>query len=261
MSRLLTSIVLIPSAAYMMIWGPRWLFIVAAIALACACFHEYRGLAKGFGLNVNIVAGYGLGVALLLAGAEYLPLLVLSGLLALTVATFTADLKDSLTASGALLLGLTYVFAAWRAGIELRALNVYWLVFAVTINWAGDTMAFFVGKAIGKHKLAPRISPAKSWEGATASLVASCLYGTVLLHYLIPSVEMPYAVLLSAAANVAGQLGDLAESALKRGAGVKDSGRFLPGHGGWLDRLDSSLFSMPVVYVLVKLASQSLAKN
>ena len=254
MSRLLTALVLIPIAAYVMVWGPSWLFLLVASGLAFACFHEYRGLVRGFGLNVNVVLGYGLGAGILLAGAAYMPLLLLVGLLAMTVAAFTDDLKQSLTQAGALLLGLSYVFAAWRAGIELRTLSVYWMVFAVTINWAGDTMAYFVGRAIGKHKLAPRISPGKSWEGAIASLVASCIYGIVLLHYLLPAVDLPHALALAVASNVAGQMGDLAESALKRGAGVKDSGTSLPGHGGWLDRLDSSLFSMPVVFVLVTLA-------
>ena len=254
MNRFLTSLILVPSAAYVMVWGPQWLFLIVASTLAFACFHEYRGLARGFGLNVNVAAGYAIGAGLLLAPSEYTPLLLLIGLLAMTVAAFAEDLKQSLPQAGALLLGLAYVFAAWRAGIELRAMHAYWMLFAITINWAGDTMAFFVGRAIGKHKLAPRISPGKSWEGAIASLTASCLYGIAMLHYLMPTLSMPYALLLAMAANIAGQLGDLAESALKRGAGVKDSGTFIPGHGGWLDRLDSSLFSMPLVYVLVKLA-------
>lgn len=254
MNRLLTSLVLVPSAAYVMIWGPGWLFVLVAAALAFACFHEYRGLATGFGLHTNVVAGYGIGAAMLGCPAAYAPLLLPAGLLIMTIAAFGEDLKKSIPEAGAMLLGLVYVFASWRAGIELRLMNVYWMVFAVTINWAGDTAAYFVGKAIGKHKLAPRISPGKSWEGAIASLVASCLYGTVLLHFVLPAVELPYALLLAAAANIAGQVGDLCESAMKRGAGVKDSGTFLPGHGGWLDRLDSSLFSMPVVFVLVKLA-------
>ncbi len=254
MNRLLTSLVLIPSAAYVMIWGPQWLFLLVASALAFACFHEYRGLARGFGLNMNVVAGYGIGSALLLCTVQFIPLLLLAGMLVMTLAAFGEDLKKSMPEAGAMLLGLIYVFASWRAGIELRAMNVYWMVFAITINWMGDTAAYFVGKAIGKHKLAPRISPGKSWEGAIASLVASCLYGPALLHYFMPEVEWPYALLLAMAANIAGQVGDLAESALKRGADVKDSGTFLPGHGGWLDRLDSSLFSMPVVFVLVKLS-------
>ena len=254
MSRLLTSLVLVPSAGYVIAWGPQWLFLIVASVLAFACFHEFRGLAKGFGLPVNPIAGYLLGSALLLVGGAYTSLLPLVGILVLSIATFGDDLKKSVPMAGALFVGLVYVFAAWRAGMELRAMNAYWMLFAVTINWAGDTMAYFAGRAFGKHKLAPTISPGKSWEGAIASLIASCAYGVALLHYLLPGVGLHYGLLLAACANMAGQVGDLAESAMKRGAGVKDSGSFLPGHGGWLDRLDSSLFSMPVVYALVKFA-------
>jgi len=254
MKRLLTSLVLIPAAAYVMIWGPAWLFLLVASALAFGCFHEFRNLANGFGLPINSIAGYGLGASMLFVTGPYVNLLPLAGVIVLSLATFSGDLKKSMPQAGALLVGLVYVFGAWRAGIELRTLNVYWMLFAVSLNWAGDTMAYFAGRALGKHKLAPAISPGKSWEGAIASTLASCAYGATLLHYLMPNVDLSYALLLSAVANIAGQVGDLAESAFKRGAGVKDSGTFLPGHGGWLDRLDSSLFSMPVVYALVKLA-------
>src|SRR5258708_5306395 len=126
MNRMLTSLVLIPTAGYVMIWGPPWLFLVVASSLAFACFHEYRGLANGFGLAVNPIAGYGLGAALLLIGGAYSFLLPLIGVLAISIATFGDDLKKSLPRSGALFGGLIYVFAAWRAGIELRAMNVYW---------------------------------------------------------------------------------------------------------------------------------------
>jgi phosphatidate cytidylyltransferase len=91
------------------------------------------------------------------------------------------------------------------------------------------------------------VSPAKSWEGAIASTAASVLFGIVYLGWALPEVTLAQRILAAFAGNAAGQIGDLAESALKRGAGVKDSGTMLPGHGGWLDRLDSTLFSIPVV--------------
>ncbi len=97
----------------------------------------------------------------------------------------------------------------------------------------------------------PRISPGKSWEGSIASIAASIGFAVLYLTRLIPSVGMGQAVLLGAAGNVAGQIGDLAESSMKRGAGVKDSGNMLPGHGGWLDRVDSALFAMPVICALL----------
>jgi phosphatidate cytidylyltransferase len=106
---------------------------------------------------------------------------------------------------------------------------------------------------VGKRKLAPRISPGKSVEGAVASVLLASAFGVVFVHYLLPATPWMVALGVSVAGNVAGQIGDLAESALKRGAGVKDSGTLLPGHGGWLDRLDSSLFSMPITLFVLTL--------
>jgi phosphatidate cytidylyltransferase len=109
-----------------------------------------------------------------------------------------------------------------------------------------------VGRAIGKHKLAPSVSPGKSWEGAVASVFGSILFGVLYVGHFVPQIPIWQVALIAGVANVAGQFGDLAESALKRGAGLKDSGTLLPGHGGFLDRLDSSLFALPVVYALYR---------
>jgi phosphatidate cytidylyltransferase len=126
-------------------------------------------------------------------------------------------------------------------------------MYALLLNWAGDSGAYFVGRKFGNHKLASRVSPKKSWEGAVASVATSVLIAGAYLVRAVPGVSVVAAVVLTAVANSAGQLGDLAESAIKRGAGVKDSGAMLPGHGGFLDRVDSTLFAMPVVYAYLKL--------
>jgi len=135
----------------------------------------------------------------------------------------------------------------------LRDISPYWLLFAMAINWVGDTGAYYVGKNIGMHKLADRISPGKSWEGAVASVVVAIVFGVAYIHHFFPQMSLVEAMALPLLANISGQIGDLAESALKRGAGVKDSGTLLPGHGGMLDRVDSTLFTMPVVYVYLRL--------
>jgi phosphatidate cytidylyltransferase len=101
--------------------------------------------------------------------------------------------------------------------------------------------------------MAPRVSPQKTWEGAAGSVVGGVIAGGVYAHFLLPAVRIEYVLALGVAGNIAGQIGDLCESALKRGAGVKDSGSSLPGHGGWLDRIDASLFSIPTVYAAVAL--------
>jgi len=145
-------------------------------------------------------------------------------------------------------MGILYVFGSWRFARDLHNRNAHWLLYALLVNWAGDIGAYYVGRAFGTHKLAERISPNKTWEGAIGSLAASSLLAGAYLVRFVPGVAIGQAIGLTLAVNAAGQLGDLSESAMKRGAGVKDSGALLPGHGGILDRVDSTLFSLPVVY-------------
>jgi phosphatidate cytidylyltransferase len=137
--------------------------------------------------------------------------------------------------------------------MPLRQANRHWLMYALLLNWAGDSGAYYIGRAFGRHKMAPRVSPKKSWEGAAASVATSVLVGGAYLFRFIPGMTVASAIGLTVAANAAGQLGDLAESAIKRGASVKDSSAILPGHGGFLDRVDSTLFTLPVIYLWVKL--------
>ncbi len=147
---------------------------------------------------------------------------------------------------------MVYIFGAWRCAIGLREINPHWLMIALLVSWAGDTAALYVGRAFGRHKFAPRVSPGKTWEGCLGSVAGGTLAAAIYAHYLIAAAPIAAVLGLAAAANIAGQVGDLCESALKRGAGVKDSGSSLPGHGGWLDRIDSTLFSVPVVYAVLK---------
>jgi phosphatidate cytidylyltransferase len=182
------------------------------------------------------------------------PLLVITGTVLLAMMlSLRGDLAHALPGAAAFVCGVVYIFGAWRCALELRALNPHWLMVAVLVSWAGDTAALYIGRAFGKHKLAPQASPSKTWEGAAGSVAGGTLAAVVYAHYLIPSAPLVGVAALGAAANMAGQLGDLCESAFKRGAGVKDSGTTLPGHGGWLDRIDSSLFSVPVTYGVLHL--------
>ena len=148
--------------------------------------------------------------------------------------------------------GAIYIGGAWVCAFRLRIVNPHWLLFAFLLCWAGDTAAYYVGKNFGRHKLAPKISPGKTWEGAVASVAGGVLAGAIYAHYLIPAAPLGLVVIFGAAGNIAGQIGDLVESAYKRWGGVKDSGSSLPGHGGWLDRIDSSLLSVPMVYAIVR---------
>ena len=248
MKRLLTAGLLIPPAIYLIFWAHPLLFLAAQAALALLCYHEYRRLVAAHGFNTAGPFGYAAGLVILRAPDSELLLVALLVLLALILSLRSSNLAHVLPQSGALILGVVYIFCPWRFAGGLREASPHWLLFALVLNWVGDVAAYYVGRTVGRHKLAPRLSPAKTWEGATASMAASVLFGAFYLPAFIPSVSVFEAIALTAVANVAGQLGDISESAIKRGAGVKDSGTLLPGHGGLLDRVDSSLFSLPVVY-------------
>ena len=244
MTRILTALLLVPLALYGTFWAPQPVFIGIVAAVALLCFHEYAGIAAAHGLERPGLLAAAAGVLVLLNPQP----LVLAAIALLAVALRAGNLASMLPGAAASVLGVIYVFGAWRSAIDLRALSPWWLLFALAINWVGDIAAYYTGRTIGRHKMAPRVSPAKSWEGAAGSMIAAVLFGLAFRPWL--GAGLPEMIALSVAGNVAGQVGDLAESAMKRGAGVKDSGTTLPGHGGWLDRLDSSLFSMPVVYWL-----------
>jgi phosphatidate cytidylyltransferase len=173
--------------------------------------------------------------------------LVITGLVAM-ILSLRRDSDTALPGAAVFVVGVVYIFGAWRCAVELRALNAHWLMIAVLVSWAGDTAAMYVGRAFGKRKLAPEVSPSKTWEGAVGSVAGGTLAAMIYAHYLIAAAPIGAVAAVGATANIAGQVGDLCESAFKRGAGVKDSGTTLPGHGGWLDRIDSSLFSVPVTY-------------
>jgi phosphatidate cytidylyltransferase len=177
-------------------------------------------------------------------------LVFLIGLTILTLATHR-PLVEALPAAGIsssalLLVALPLTFAVRLHGVSL--VGPYLLFFALVITWAGDTSAYFVGRAIGRHPFAPHLSPKKTWEGAVASFLGSIL--VALLAKQIGKVNMTAAHMMGMAAtcNIGGQMGDLLESAYKRSAGVKDSGAMLPGHGGILDRIDALILAIPVVW-------------
>lgn len=152
------------------------------------------------------------------------------------------------------LLGLLYVVAGFSHLLLLRNLeNGFWLILYVfIIVWATDSGAYFFGIYLGKHKLAPEISPNKTWEGFFGGL-ASSFIGAYFFTLLVPLPQSAVLLCLAPLVSVGGQLGDLFESALKRFADVKDSGRLLPGHGGFLDRFDSALWAFPLTYQLLVL--------
>jgi phosphatidate cytidylyltransferase len=149
-----------------------------------------------------------------------------------------------ISASGFILIAFPLSYAVGLHGWPLQGPPL--LLFAMVIVWVGDTAAYFVGRSIGKHFLAPHLSPKKTWEGTVASFLGSLIVALIFARFM--TVPVAHLLGMAAVGNVAGQVGDLLESAYKRSAGIKDSGSILPGHGGVLDRIDALILAIPVVW-------------
>jgi CDP-diglyceride synthetase len=174
----------------------------------------------------------------------------LMGIAVVTLAT-RRPLVEALPAAGIsssalLLIALPLTYAIRLHGVSLA--GKWLLLFAMVITWIGDTVAYFVGRAIGRRPFAPHLSPKKTWEGAVGSFAGSLLVAWAMAYLGRVNVATVHVLGMAAAGNVAGQMGDLLESAYKRSAGVKDSGALLPGHGGILDRIDALILTFPVVW-------------
>jgi phosphatidate cytidylyltransferase len=248
MKRVLTALVLIPIVVWVTLSADQWIFLGVVAAVACLCYREYDVIAGSFGFGRPGIIGYGAGLCLLVWWDVPWMLIVGLAIVALVLGMRSADLSHSLPRAAFLVMGVVYIFGCWKCARPIREVNPHWLLYGLALNWIGDTGAYIFGRLLGKHKLAPQISPNKSWEGAVASVIFSVGFGVAYLTRFVPGVPMPVMIGLTVAANIAGQIGDLAESAMKRGANLKDSGGILPGHGGFLDRVDSTLFALPVIY-------------
>jgi phosphatidate cytidylyltransferase len=186
------------------------------------------------------------------------PSLFLLFVLGLTVLTlFTRrPLVESLPSAGIsssalLLVAFPLSYAARLHGIPQQGPRL--LLFALAIIWAADTVAYFFGRSFGKHPLAPHISPKKTWEGSICGLLGSLLVAYAFHFWL--TIPLPHLLVMAVLGNIAGQMGDLLESAYKRSAGVKDSGGLLPGHGGILDRIDALILCIPVIWYYLVLVN------
>ncbi|HHW14355.1 MAG TPA: phosphatidate cytidylyltransferase [Firmicutes bacterium] len=232
------------------------LFQGAVAFVSAVMLWEYRRLAAAGGgaptLSVLLAAGVGTavltGVGRLqaVAGLLFLALAVEAGL-----GLIRFPEGGFLRRLGALAFGAVYVGVPLGLWIRLRTGSFWLLAAGFILIWANDVFAYAVGVNLGRHRLAPRVSPKKSVEGAVGGLVAAGIAAIVVRSWL--GLGPGRALGVGLAVALAGQVGDLVESALKREAGLKDSGRILPGHGGFLDRFDSSLLGFPVLYFLVRL--------
>ncbi len=272
MKRILTAIVLITLVAALIFFGKMWMVTLAAALVAGLAAMEFRGFAEAGGCPIPLWWAIS-AVFLFFLATFYRPVDTISvvafvTLVLFAVAAFRMSLERVLwqTSVGLLML----VYTAYPLTLIPQILNeengTALLLFLFICVWSGDIAALYIGKRFGKRKFAPRLSPNKTWEGAIASIVASCLFGMSLIllgdwltqqnsSFTKLHTSEPWWVflILAAVLNAAAQFGDLLESALKRGAGVKDSGTMLPGHGGMLDRIDALLVAAPVLWFVIVL--------
>jgi phosphatidate cytidylyltransferase len=289
LKRIATAVVLIPIVLALILRAPVALLALVAGVVALLAIHEFLKLTESYGVELMgwptyLFAGLlfltlavsARGEKPLLSTGQFLVTLGFAAAVApfifLVRAMSKEDLRSGYPAAAASVFAFAYIAMPLGMLVQLRqhAAGAFYLLYLLLVVWAGDIFAYFVGKTIGRHRMAPRISPKKTWEGAAASLIASVAVGWLLFGHAEPiswallrwglierrdgifsleqSAMMPL-ILLTIVLNIAAQLGDLVESLIKRGAGVKDSGAILPGHGGMLDRIDALLFATPVLWL------------
>jgi phosphatidate cytidylyltransferase len=286
--RIGTALVLIPLVLLLVLKAPLYVLAIVAGAVALLAIAELLRLVTHYAVQPMEPATYAFValffVFVIFASANRTPLVEITAMLYglavaaavapfvfLTIAMRRADLASGYPAAAASSFAFAYIAIPMALLVQIRQqpAGALWTIYTLLAVWAGDILAYFVGKSIGRHRMSPEISPKKTWEGAVASILASVIIGTLWIQHALGissallraglierrdgmfGLEQPPLwpiILLSAGVNIAAQLGDLVESLIKRGAGVKDSGTVLPGHGGMLDRIDAMLFAVPVVW-------------
>jgi phosphatidate cytidylyltransferase len=286
--RVATAVVLIPLVLLLVLKAPFYVLALVAGAAALLAIADFLKLVTHYGVQPMGPATYAFValffVFVIVVSTNRTPLvettamvfgtaltIALAPFVFLTLAMRRSNLASGYPAAAASVFAFAYIAIPMALLVEIREqpAGAIWTIYTLLAVWAGDIFAYFVGKSLGRHRMSPEISPKKTWEGAVASIMASVIVGTLWMQHapgisaallrigLIErrdgmfGLEQPQLwpiILLSAVVNIAAQLGDLVESLIKRGAGAKDSGTILPGHGGMLDRIDAMLFAVPVLW-------------
>ncbi len=288
LKRIATAVVLIPIVLVLILRAPVPVLAAVAGIVALLTIYEFLKLTESYGVQplrwptylftglfFLVVAISARGETPLASSGKFLVVLAFAAAIApflfLTIVMRRGELSSGYPAAAASVFAFTYIALPMGMLVQLReqAAGAIYLLYLLLVVWAGDIFAYFVGKSVGRHLMSSRVSPKKTWEGAAASMIASIAVGWLLFRHAEPissallryglitrpggmyGLEIPDmgpVILLTIVLNIAAQLGDLVESLIKRGAGVKDSGAILPGHGGMFDRIDALLFAAPVLW-------------
>jgi len=269
LARVLTAVVVLPFLiASILIPWLKWLFVAMTGAAMALGLFEFYVLSKRLQIKPDTGAGFLGATAIFVICLFFNDLSLNLLLIQLTLIVLTAGVliaaalrgqafDKMIVSSGATILGVLYVaflgshLLSLRVGFQ-QVLAAHLLSFFFLVLMGADAGAYYVGRAFGKHKLAPQISPGKTWEGVVGGVVASLVMAAVSHYWFFRDLPLKFALPLAFLMTVVGILGDLTESALKRGAGAKDAANILPGHGGILDRLDSLLFNAPLIYYFAR---------
>ena len=262
--RILTACIGIPIAVYVINYG-EWLFATAILVLTLLAWHEFYTMLKNKGISVFYTLGILMNIFILgcawLGNSQELIIVIFASTMLALLKIVTSGTKFTVVDAAFSLLGISYIGMSFAHLILLRytdnslyimtsggQLSVgaayVWLAFVGT--WASDTFAYFIGTYFGRHKLCPMISPKKTIEGVIGGMLGSVI--AIVVLGILFKLPVSHSTIMGILVGIAAPVGDLVESAIKRFAGVKDSGQILPGHGGILDRFDSILFTVPAIY-------------
>ncbi len=260
MTRVLSGVLAIPIVLGIVLYGSEWLFFALIAAAVLVGIFEYFAMTDRVGVEGYPVVAALLSLLLLFCfklEGRYLQEWGVVTFLALFIAWGIKDknIKVAVDQISYTLLGIFYVAGLSGYFISIHGLEngKLWIVFLFLITWLGDSAAYYGGRKFGKRPLAPTISPGKTIEGSLFGLLGSLVGGVIATLTFLQEVSALHCLLAAIICGIIGQLGDLAESTLKRYTGVKDSGKLMPGHGGVLDRIDSLLFAGPVFYIYYRL--------
>jgi phosphatidate cytidylyltransferase len=263
--RIATSLLLLPLVLWLLALGGLPFALLISFAAAGCALELNRLFARGHPhrpeehhrvLTFSAAASIAAAFLLPLLAQVQVPFLsvkvVFAGLVIASFADalfFESEIGRTPTQVGIAVLGAAYPGLLLSALVRLRQLDrgEYWILLALVVTWFNDTGAYFAGRAFGRHKLYPRVSPSKTVEGAIGGLLASVAGAIAVQMLFLPRLPLWGAAVIGAGGAILGPLGDLSESMLKRAWGAKDSGHLLPGHGGLLDRIDALLFNAPFV--------------